>query len=335
MASRPHSLYRTARSISYRGGDDAVLMYLRDARALYNGIMNQPLESNVFKTALLFEGGSMRGAYTCAVAAYLLEKGIFFDNVYGVSSGSSNMVNYVSRDVDRVIRSFTDFVEMPDMMGWKTFLQGKGFFNAYHIYQEAGLPDGPLPFDFETFQANPAKATIISFERDTGRDAVFRKQDMRTLDDLMMRVRASSTLPVFMPPPCFDGVTYYDGGFATGGGLPLQLIDQDGFEKLFVVRTRRRGYRKPPEYQWAKVGMLHRPHLRRALLDRAKNYNEACDMLDEWERQGRAYVFYCDDLTLSGMESDYAPLARNFEYGYAQIQREWPQLMEFLEHAEA
>ena len=297
--------------------------------------MEKNLESNVFKTALLFEGGSMRGAYSCAVVAYLLEKGVFFDNVYGVSSGSSNTVNYLSRDADRAIRSFTDFVDMPEMMGWKTFLQGKGFFNAYHIYQEAGLPDGDLPFDFETFSANPAKATIVSFERDTGRDVVFRKQDMATLEDLMVRVRASSTLPLFMPPPCIDGVYYYDGGFATGGGLPLQLIEQDGFEKVFVVRTRRRGYRKPPGNSWAKVGLLHRPHLRRAMLDRSRNYNEACDLLDEWEKQGRAYVFYAEDLTLSGMEREFEPLARNFEYGYAQIQREWPQLMAFLENAEA
>ena len=42
--------------------------------------MTKTLESNVFKTALLFEGGSMRAAYTCAVAAELLEQGIYFDN---------------------------------------------------------------------------------------------------------------------------------------------------------------------------------------------------------------------------------------------------------------
>ena len=52
----------------------------------------------------LFEGGSMRAAYTCAVAAELLEQGVYFDNVYGVSAGSSNTVNYVSRDIDRAMK---------------------------------------------------------------------------------------------------------------------------------------------------------------------------------------------------------------------------------------
>ena len=297
--------------------------------------MTQQLENNVFKTALFFEGGSMRAAYTCAVAAYLLEKGIFFDNVYGVSAGSSNTVNYISRDADRVIQSFTNFADLPGIGGVKTFIQGKGLWNAQHIYQEMGLPDGELPFDFETFKANPAKVTIVAFERDTGRDRFFREYEMTTVDDLMIRVRASSTLPIMMPPPCIDGRWYYDGGFAAGGGLPLKRIEEDGFEKVFVVRTRPRGFRREQTYDWARWVFPHRPFLRDALLSRADNYNAACDLLDEWERQGRAYVFYCDDLALTGTERDFAPLARNFEAGYAQIQREWPQLMAFLERAEA
>ena len=84
--------------------------------------MGITLESNVFKTALLFEGGSMRCAYTCAVAAYMLEQGVHFDNVYGVSAGSSNTVNYVSRDVNRAVGSFTEFVHLPNIGNMKTFL---------------------------------------------------------------------------------------------------------------------------------------------------------------------------------------------------------------------
>ena len=159
--------------------------------------MATKLESKVFKTALLFEGGSMRAAYTCAVAAELLDQGIYFDNVYGVSAGSSNTVNYVSRDINRTIKSFTDFVCMDNIGNWTTLLQHKGYWNAHYIYQEAGLPGGALPFDIDTFNASPAKATIVSFERDTGRDLFFRKDEMTTTGEVMLRVRASSTVPVY------------------------------------------------------------------------------------------------------------------------------------------
>lgn len=297
--------------------------------------MAETLESNVFKTALLFEGGSMRAAYTCAVAAELLDQSIYFDNVYGVSAGSSNTVNYVSRDIDRTIKSFTEFVQFENIGSWKTFLQHKGLWNAHYIYQEAGLPDGPLPFDIDTFNASPAKATILSFERDTGRDLYFRKDEMRTREELMLRVRASSTVPVFMPPPQINGRYCYDGGFAVGGGLPLELIAADGFEHVFVVRTRKRGYRKTGGNSWANAFFWHRPHMREAVLTRNARYNAACDLLDEWERSGRAYVFYADELTLSGTERDYDELCRNYESGRAQIKREWGKLMEFLAKAEA
>ena len=294
------------------------------------------LESNVFKTALLFEGGSMRAAYTCAVAAYLLEQGVYFDNVYGVSAGSSNSVNYVSRDIDRTIRSFTDFITMPNIGDTKTFLQHKGAFNAHYIYQEAGLPDGILPFDFETFAANPAKCTVVAFERDTGRDRFFTKDEMKTIEDVMIRVRASSTLPLFMPPPKVKGRYCYDGGFAVGGGLPLERIACDGFEKVFVVRTRKRGFRRDPKGNaWAKAFFARRPLMRDAMLTRNVRYNVACDLLDYWEQTGKAHVFYCDDLTLSGTERDYDELMRNFESGYAQIKRDFGKLEEFLADAEA
>ena len=297
--------------------------------------MAENLESNVFKTALLFEGGSMRAAYTCAVAAELLEQGVYFDNVYGVSAGSSNAVNYVSRDIDRTIKSFTDFARMDDIGDWKTFLQHKGMWNAHYIYQEAGLPDGALPFDFATFAANPAKATVLAIERDTGKDRYFRKADLDTLDNLMVRVRASSTVPIFMPPPQVDGMYCYDGGFAVGAGLPLELIRADGFDHVFVVRTRKRGYRKSGSNGWAKVFFWRHPAMRDAVLSRNRRYNVACDLLDEWERRGKAYVFYCDELTLSGNERDYDELCRNYESGRAQIKREWGRLMDFIEHVEA
>ncbi len=292
------------------------------------------LESNVFKTALLFEGGSMRAAYTCAVAAELLEQGIYFDNVYGVSAGSSNTANYVSRDIWRTVASFTEFVNMSNIGDWKTFLAHKGLFNAHYIYQEAGMPQGAMPFDFETFKANPAKVTIPAFERDTGRDVFFQKEDMATLEDLMIRVRASSTIPIFMPPPKINGQYCYDGGFAVGGGLPLERILADGFEKIFVVRTRKRGYRKTDSSSWAKTFFWRHPAMRDAVLTRTARYNEACNHLDALERNGKAYVFYCDELTLSGTERDFNELYRNYESGRAQIKREWSALMKFLERAE-
>lgn len=297
----------------------------------YNLAMDKKLESNVFKTALFFEGGSLRAAYTSAVAVWLLEQGVYFDKVYGVSAGSSNTVNYLSRDISRTRESFTSFIEDPNVGDVKTMLQHKGMFNARYIYQEAGLPEGVLPFDFETFQENPADCCIVSIDQDTGEDLFFTKKDMPTLQDVMVCVRASSTLPAFMPPPKIHGRVCYDGGFAVGGGLPLKKIEADGYERVFVVRTRKRGYRKTDSSDWAKAFFWQRPMMREAMLTRSQRYNEACDLLDQWEKDGRAKVFYCDDLTLKGTERDVELLTSNYDAGYAQIQRDGADVLRFIE----
>lgn len=289
------------------------------------------LRSNVFNTALLFEGGSMRGAYTSAVATYLLEQGIHFNQVYGVSAGSSNLVNYLSRDAWRTSVSFTEFMDDPRTGNLGTFLRGKGAFNAEYIYQQAGKPCGVIPFDFATFQQNPAQCCVFAIDRDTGEDLYFTKEDMSSLDRLTVMVRASSTLPMFMPAPVIDGHVCYDGGFAAGGGLPLAKIEADGFEHVVVVRTRKRGYRKNDHNEWARAFFREHPAMREAALTRSERYNESCDLLDEWEKDGRAYVFYCDDLTLSGTERDVKLLKENFQAGYDQVRRDWDALMSFVQ----
>ena len=292
------------------------------------------LESNVFDTALVFEGGGMRASYTCAFAIALLEEGIYVNDVYGLSAGASNAVNYVSRDIERTRRSFVEVVEDPEFGGVRTMLAGKGYFSAHHIYQETGYEDGFLPFDLETFNTNPAHVTIEAFERDTGRSVYWTKDDLHVLDALMLRVRASSTLPFFMPSPEVDGQHYYDGGLGEGAGFLLPRAARDGFKRFVIVRTRPRGYRKqrPTGLMDGLVRRhFHRhPEVVRALEDRWARYNLVANRIDRLEDEGAAYVFYADGMQVESGETDYAKLLGNFETGYAQAREELPALKRFL-----
>ena len=292
------------------------------------------LTSNVFDTALIFEGGGMRASYTCAVVVAMLENGIYFDNVYGLSAGSSNAGNYVSRDADRAKRSFIDLVLDPLFGGTKTFLQHKGFFSAEHIYQDAGKPGGFLPFDLQTFLANPAKITIEAFERETGKSVYWTKDDMQTLEDLMVRVRASSTLPFFMPPPKIGESYYYDGGLGEGAGFTLPKAQRDGFDRFVIIRTRPKGYRKKPQSAYERRLMRglfwKRPEVYKALESRWIRYNALCEEIERLEAEGKAFVFYAEKQAVDSGETDYSKLAANYETGYAQAMRDLPALKEFV-----
>ena len=115
-----------------------------------------PLVSNVTDTALVFEGGGMRNAYTAAVVSELLAEGLFFDHVSGISAGSSHVCNYVSRDAARSYATFVDIVDDPEFGGLAHFRKGEGLFNAEYIYERIARPEGAMPFDIATFVDNPA-----------------------------------------------------------------------------------------------------------------------------------------------------------------------------------
>lgn len=291
------------------------------------------LETNVRDTALIFEGGGMRASYTSAVVSLLIEQGIYFDWVGGISAGASNTANYLSRDVPRSYRSFVEFATDPNFGNLRTWASGKGLFNAPYIYEEAGNPGQALPYDWPTFQANPANFSVGAFEMQTGRMQYWTREDIHVMQDLMLRVRASSSLPVLMPPVDLNGKTYVDGALGPTGGFALDAAKAAGYTKFFVVMTRGREYIKPP----AKISGMYRrlfrkyPAVINGILHRPHRYNETRAELFELERQGRAYLFLPEHLSVSNSERDVRKLRRSYELGAQQARRELPAWREFLE----
>lgn len=274
----------------------------------------------------------MRASYTAGVVVTLLEAGLRFADVYGISAGSSHTANYISGDIWRSKVSFVDFMSNPETGGLRSFLSRDGYFNARYIYQEACMPGEKLVFDFDAFQANPAQAHIEAFDAVTCETAYWTKADMPDVTALMTRVRASSTMPWFMPPVVMDGHIYYDGGIGDSWGLPLAQAKRDGYEKFFIVRTQERGYRKTPDAFPAFTQMLfpRRRILAERLLRRWRFYNSILDECDALERAGKAIVFCPEHMAIQSTTTNPALLEANYAAGYAQAQRELPRWRSFL-----
>lgn len=291
------------------------------------------LRSNVTDTALLFEGGGMRASYTSAMVVALLEAGIHLDFVAGISAGSSNTANYLSRDAWRARHSFVDFAADPRFGDWKTFVRGDGLFNAKYIYEETGLPDQALPYDWDTYRANPASLRIGAFDAETGEPVWWGREDTPAIQDLMVRVRASSTMPVLMPPVHLDGRTYVDGALGPDGGIPVSAAEEAGYDRFLAVLTRERDYVKGPERfpRFYQRYFRRHPAIAEALLTRWKRYNHTREKLFDLERQGRAYLFVPERMPVSNGERNVARLRASHEAGLAQARREIPAIRDFLD----
>ncbi|MES9003680.1 patatin family protein [Cutibacterium acnes] len=173
------------------------------------------MTTSIDGTALVLEGGGMRAAYTSAVIVKMLGLGWKFPHVSGISAGSSLTANYISRDPERTRLSFTDFAADPRFGNLGTWLAGRGYFDGEYIYQRTAEPHQALPFDFLTFCASSQAFRIGATRTSDGEQEWFTREDMKTMDDLMARIRASSTMPGFMPPVTIEGVEYVDGALGT------------------------------------------------------------------------------------------------------------------------
>ncbi len=288
------------------------------------------ISNNVFDTALIFEGGGMRGSYTAAVLCALLEEGIYFDYAAGISAGATHCVNYISRDIARARRSFVDLVNDKNFGGWGSFFKGHGYFNSDYIYGKTAYAKESLPFDFKTFMENPAQMRIGAFDMRRGKMKYFSKNDVTDISSLMNIVRASSSMPFFMPKTTIGDDEYIDGG--VGGGIALDIAKYDGYEKFFVILSRPKGYRKKS----VKIKMTVKsrywkyPFVAKAIKYRHVKYNKTLDELEELEKQGKAFLVYPDVMPVSSRETDYGKLYKSFDMGYEQASRDIEKYKEFL-----
>ena len=57
------------------------------------------MEEKKYKSALILEGGAMRGLFTCGVMDVLMENNITFDAGIGISAGAVFGCNYKSKQI--------------------------------------------------------------------------------------------------------------------------------------------------------------------------------------------------------------------------------------------
>lgn len=289
------------------------------------------LHSNVNDVALVFEGGGMRASYSSGVLNALLEADVHFDWVGGISAGSSCTANYLSRDQERARHSFTDFAGEPNFGGIGSWARGKGMFHAEWIYEQTSGPDEALPYDFDTYSANPAGCAIGAVRCTDGEMVYWGRDELATRQALMKRVRASSTMPLLMPWTDIDGIAYCDGALGPTGGFAVDAAREAGHERFVVVMTRQRGYRKSAVRSERTMKTLLRrfPAVARGLIDRSRNYNRTLEELHDLERQGRAHLVFPDQMPIGNSERNLGKLRAMYERGLAQGRREMPAIREF------
>ena len=67
------------------------------------------------------------------------------------------------------------------------------------------------------------------------------------------------------------------------------------------------------------------------MLTRHERYNHYAEVIEQLESDGKALVFYPDDMRIQNTERNLQKLKQSFNAGMAQTVREWDSWMEFLQ----
>lgn len=263
--------------------------------------------------ALVLEGGSLRGVFTAGVLDVFMEQGIELSYVNGVSAGSMAGMSYISKQVGRTIRVNLDYVRDKRFLSFRNMVKNRSIFNFEFLFGE--LSDTLVPFDYDTFYNSGQTFEVVATRCKTGKPEYFEKS---TCDDFINAVKASSSIPVLSSMITVSGKKYLDGGCSMP--IAYQRAMDLGYEKIVLVLTRERGYRKPPLDKWTKKGyeryFAPLPHFLKALEDVPDRYNRMQEEIDRLEEAGRIYVIRPDKhVTVQRTEQDKRKLEALYEDG--------------------
>lgn len=263
-------------------------------------------------TGLVLEGGGLRGVFTCGVLDCFMDHGIRFPFTVGVSAGACNGLSYMSGQRGRARSSNIDLMEKHHYVGFK-YLITQGCIMDYKLLFE-DFPEKIIPYNYNAYFSNPDRFVMVTTNCLTGEAEYF--EEKSSSERVMSIVRASSSLPFVSKITYVDGVPMLDGGIADS--IPVQYALDQGYEKLVVILTRNKGYRKKEgKMRIAKAFYRKYPALQQALSVRNLKYNQTMDLIERLEAEGRITVIRpIKPVEVGRIEKDTAKLTALYQEGY-------------------
>ena len=278
---------------------------------------------------LLLEGGSLRGLFTAGVLDTFMENDVYFPAVAGVSAGALNALNYVSHQPGRSASINLRYRHDGRYFGPKAALRGGSLFGLNFMLHDVKKE---VPYDEDTYAHGGMRMIAVATNAETGKPAYFEKG--RTDFDFNEAVRASASLPLASAPVMLDGQPYLDGGCACPIALNWAL--EQGFEKIVVVTTREKGFRKKQPGQ-RMIDLYDdfygdKPLFLATMLTQEMRYNALMDQLDELEESGRVFcVRPQEPITIGRFEGDTEKLLALYNRGHREGREALAGMQAYLE----
>lgn len=269
------------------------------------------------KVGVVDVGGGLRDIFGAGVFDRCIDEDVWFDYAIGVSAGSANLVSYLAGQRARAYKFYIDYAFRPEYMGMRNFLRSGNYVDLDYIYGALSRSDGENPLDYATFLQRATPFDVVATDAKTGQ-AVYFSSELMSQDDYGA-IKASCCVPGVNRPYSWLGGSYYDGGMSDP--IPFQKAFEAGCEKVVVILTRPKEYRREAKADDLTVAMIKHRHFQAAetMRHRAEVYNQQLDELLKLEVAGKALVLapQAEDVSqLHTLTKDHNLLQALYERGY-------------------
>jgi len=237
------------------------------------------MRDNRGRSALVVEGGGMRGVFSAGVLKAFGEAEFDpFDLYIGVSAGACNLASHLAGQYDRNLHIILKYSSTRRFINPWRFIAGGHFIDLDWLW-EITIKECRLDLDriFSHLEHNRKEFIITATSLESG-EPVYLAPNSATLEHY---IKISSALPVFYRDTLFTGFEYaLDGGIAD----PIPVIEayRRGADRITVLRSRTSGYVKDRDFATPLYPFLFRKHpaLLKKMEQRHRLYMESVNFIN-------------------------------------------------------
>ena len=283
----------------------------------------------MIKAALVLEGGALRGMYTSGVLDTFLKNNMEFECVAGVSAGALNAMSYISKQPGRSAKINLEYCDDPRYIGRKAFIKNRGIIGYDYLFGD--ISENKVPFDYTTFKNTKQRFVIVTTNCEKAETEYMERSNC---NDLFKAAQASSSMPLASAVVEINENHYLDGAVTTS--IPVKWALEQGYEKVVVVLTRDKEYRKPmlskKMRKLYKLAYHKYPKLIDKLNTMPERYNKLQEELIDLEKEGKIFIIRPEkEVTVSRLEKDKAKLENLYNEGIAEAEKSLEALKKYLE----
>lgn len=284
------------------------------------------------QTALLIQGGALRGLHTTGFLKVLHDEGLCFDCIMGISAGALNGISYLSDMLDRAILLHESYIMDPSFMGPRAVRESDVFSMINFDMMFDGVPGSVPRFDWTGYLQSSTRFLCGAVSARTGEIQYFEKGSGVNMRDACT---ASASLPFITRGREVDGELYYDGGIRDC--IPLHRAQKDGYGKIILIMTREKGFRSeapaPTMLRLTHMRFFTQGNFYGALIEQHHRYNTLLREVEALEDAGDPRYLVCRPSENTQLEfTDRSPEAVKHlvKLGMKDAEADLPRIREFL-----